>query len=162
MTKYVIYPESSIKDISDAIKEKRGIGDRKDFTVPEMPEAIMRISSGSSSQGAVSIDLGISCADYSSNNPNFIDYGLFLISSELFNEISDYYNAGRLVELVDTNNTKYYLVNVLNETVTIHWSKSTTTNHLIAAATWMLANGNCNGLSSILLTDEYTDNSGGN
>lgn len=46
MNKYVIYPQESIQAISDAIKEKRGLEGRRDFTVDEMPDAIRAINSG--------------------------------------------------------------------------------------------------------------------
>lgn len=64
--KYVIYPEQSITDISNAIKEKKGVN--KTYTVSEMPSAIRSIPQtvNSYTQETVTVDSALSS---SSENP---------------------------------------------------------------------------------------------
>lgn len=112
MEKYVIYPEQSIKDISEAIKEKRGIASDRNFTVSQMPAAIRAINSGggSSSGGAHRMTFDI-FTDYSnlSGDERDCDGSHVFISEEHYNEILEYYAAGYQVIITSSNNGAYAL-----------------------------------------------------
>ena len=112
MMNYVIYPEQGIINISDAIKEKKGISSsNKKYTINEMPDAIRSINNNGSDENDEKThvmnfnmfnDSGSDDCHSYSNNDDIYYYNseVIFISEEHFREIVEYYSAGYRVEIV--------------------------------------------------------------
>ena len=120
MTNYIIYPEQGIINISNAIKEKKGISTtNKKYTINEMPDAIRSINDSSGS-GTVDEKVHTMNFDIFNDAPDINDLtdneylqGYYenniFISKQHLREIFEYYSAGYKVEIITPPPSYSYL-----------------------------------------------------